>query len=60
MTVLHPRHKLLYFHCVGWASDWIDVAEKLVHDEFEWYTGIETQIEEMQGIGSKASKNVSY
>ena len=36
------------------------MAEKLVRDEFKRYTGIETGIDEIQGIGSKASENVSY
>lgn len=33
--VLHPRHKLVYFRNLNWPSDWIKLAETLVHDEFE-------------------------
>jgi hypothetical protein len=38
---MHPRHKLAYFSAAGWSSDWIKVAEALVHEEFERYTAIE-------------------
>jgi hypothetical protein len=34
-VVLHPRHKLSYFKTAGWTADWIQTAEKLVHDEFD-------------------------
>jgi hypothetical protein len=33
--VLHPRHKLNYFKRVGWEDNWITMARKIVHDEFE-------------------------
>ena len=35
IAVLHPQHKLEYFHEAGWESDWVDTAESLVRDEFE-------------------------
>ncbi|KAG1726197.1 uncharacterized protein EDB91DRAFT_1009486, partial [Suillus paluster] len=34
--VLHLHHKLSYFKLAGWEDDWINTAEALVHDEFEW------------------------
>ncbi|KAG2050354.1 hypothetical protein BDR06DRAFT_891921, partial [Suillus hirtellus] len=33
--VLHLCHKLSYFQTAGWTADWIQTAEKLVHDEFD-------------------------
>jgi len=33
--VLHPRHKLTYFQCAGWAPEWITAAKIIVCDEFD-------------------------
>lgn len=33
--VLHPQHKLNYFHAASWPSEWIETAEALVCDEFD-------------------------
>ncbi|KAF8657111.1 hypothetical protein AX14_007931, partial [Amanita brunnescens Koide BX004] len=33
--ILHPRHKLAYFQKSTWLSDWVDLAQTLVRDEFE-------------------------
>ena len=35
LLVLHPRHKLVYFWNLNWPSDWIKLAETLMHNEFE-------------------------
>lgn len=32
--VLHPHHKLEYFKSSDWKQEWIEMAEKLVHEEF--------------------------
>jgi len=34
--VLHPRHKLTYFKAAGWEDEWINAAEQIIRDEFEW------------------------
>jgi hypothetical protein len=34
-TVLHPRHKLDYFRKADWPEEWINVAKKIVRDEYE-------------------------
>jgi len=42
-TVLHPRHELVYFKNVGWQTDWIKMAEALMHEEFNRsYSSIQT------------------
>ena len=33
--VLHPQHKLNYFHAGGWPSEWIETTEALMHDKFD-------------------------
>ena len=33
-TVLHPRHKLQYFHDANWDDEWIATATSIIHDEF--------------------------
>ncbi|KAH0836897.1 hypothetical protein J3R83DRAFT_8708 [Lanmaoa asiatica] len=33
--VLHPHHKLEYFKSVDWDDEWVQTAEKLVHDHFD-------------------------
>jgi len=33
--VLHPWHKLNYFKHAGWESNWINIAEQLVHNQFQ-------------------------
>ena len=33
--VLHPHHKLSYFHHAGWTNDWIATVKKLVQDEYD-------------------------
>jgi hypothetical protein len=35
LTVLHPRHKLEYFRKADWTEDWIEVAKRIVRDEYE-------------------------
>ena len=45
-TVLHPRHKLAYFKNVGWQTDWIEMAEALVCEEFNHsYSSIQTSMQ---------------
>jgi hypothetical protein len=34
-SVLHPRHKLVYFQRAGWTAEWIAAAKKIVRDEFD-------------------------
>ena len=34
ITVLHPRHKLQYFHNANWDDEWITTATDIVRDEF--------------------------
>ncbi len=34
-TVLHPCHKVMYFHKVGWSQDWIDTAHNIVQMEYK-------------------------
>jgi hAT family C-terminal dimerisation region len=34
-TVLHPRHKLVYFSKAGWEAAWIQTAREIVRDEFD-------------------------
>lgn len=34
-TVLHPRHKLQYFKDAQWEQEWIDVAKRIVREEFD-------------------------
>ena len=47
MQVLHPHHKLAYFRKLKWSSDWVDLAEALVCEEFERnYTAIFEDVEE--------------
>ncbi|KAG1724877.1 uncharacterized protein EDB91DRAFT_1062560 [Suillus paluster] len=33
--VLHPQHKLAYFKATQWEDDWIETADRLVHEEFK-------------------------
>ncbi len=35
LTVLHPRHKLQYFHDANWDDEWITTATGIICDEFE-------------------------
>ncbi len=32
--VLHPQHKLQYFHDANWDDEWITTATEIIHDEF--------------------------
>ena len=34
--VLHPWHKLSYFKTAGWEQDWINTAEDLLQNKYEW------------------------
>lgn len=47
--VLHPRHKLTYFKLAKWENDWIDTAEKLLRDEFEWSYAADSCLVECDG-----------
>ena len=51
-AVLHPWHKLAYFRNAGWTTDWIQVAEDLIHEEYECYMAIEVLGEEAPDTGS--------
>ena len=33
--VLHPWHKLKYSKNAGWKEDWVDMAEEIIHAEFD-------------------------
>lgn len=35
LTVLHPRHKLVYFRNAKWLEEWIRTAEEIVHTVYE-------------------------
>ena len=32
---MDPNHKLEYFKNTGWEDEWIEVATKIAHDEFD-------------------------
>lgn len=41
MIVLHPKHKLGYFHEAGWPQEWLDTAEELVRERYRtMYEGV--------------------
>ena len=47
MKVLHPCHKLAYSRNLKWSSDWINLAETLVREEFEHnYTAVFDNVED--------------
>lgn len=35
LTVLHPRHKLVYFRNAKWSEEWIRTAEEIVRTVYE-------------------------
>jgi hypothetical protein len=35
LLTVHPRHKLEYFRKAFWPKDWIEVAKRIVRDEYE-------------------------
>ncbi|KDR69015.1 hypothetical protein GALMADRAFT_77909, partial [Galerina marginata CBS 339.88] len=52
--VLHPQHKLDYFHRAGWIPEWIETAETLVRDEFN-----QSYKNRAQGGGDDHDKNAA-
>jgi len=51
--VLDPRRKLNYFRAAGWEEEWIEVARKIVREEFDrGYAGIclESEDEELPSV----------
>ncbi|KAF5329839.1 hypothetical protein D9611_013421 [Ephemerocybe angulata] len=37
--ILHPRYKLQYFHNRRWETDWIEIAEEILRDEYKCLYG---------------------
>lgn len=59
-SVLHPGLKLEYFRVQKWKTDWIEVAEDLVRDEYA--RNYEGKEESIQDETNKSDKDtiVSY
>ena len=35
LTVLHPRHKLVYFKVQGWDESWVEAAQDIVCNKYD-------------------------
>ncbi|KIJ21099.1 hypothetical protein PAXINDRAFT_6879 [Paxillus involutus ATCC 200175] len=42
--ILHPHHKLEYFKVASWEKEWIQMAQDMVWDEYEWSYASHTHI----------------
>ena len=56
-SVLHPRHKLLYFKQAGWPTKWIRTAEEIVHAEFKHSYATDVDAEGVEEEGEDNSGN---